>query len=85
MNTMAVAHRSWLGWINRRFSTGSYMPIVLKAEQRERMRSMRAFVKDFNVYRWAGHMLLDAVRLRKRERMGLRINSHHHAPLRGLE
>lgn len=35
-------------------------------EQRERMRSMRAVVKSRNVYRWAGQMLLDASRLRKR-------------------
>ena len=31
-------------------------------EQRERMRSMRAFVAEFNVYRWAGRMLVDAAR-----------------------
>jgi alpha,alpha-trehalose-phosphate synthase [UDP-forming] len=35
-------------------------------EQRERMRPMREMVRDNNVYRWAGSMLLDAVRLRKR-------------------
>jgi trehalose 6-phosphate synthase len=38
-------------------------------EQRERMRSMRAFVSEFNVYRWAGRMLVDAARLRRRERL----------------
>ena len=42
-------------------------------EQRERMRSMRALVRDFNVYRWAGRMLLDAARIRQRERLALRI------------
>ncbi|WP_225984551.1 alpha,alpha-trehalose-phosphate synthase (UDP-forming) [Noviherbaspirillum aerium] len=52
------------------------------AEQKERMRSMRTLVKDFNVYRWAGHMLLDAARLRKRERVTQKINLHHRAPLR---
>lgn len=35
-------------------------------EQRERMRPMREMVRDNNVYRWAGSMLLDAARLRKR-------------------
>ncbi|MBS0308998.1 MAG: trehalose-6-phosphate synthase [Proteobacteria bacterium] len=51
-------------------------------EQRERMRSMRSLVKDFNVYRWAGRMLLDASRLRRRERIMHKIHSHSHQPLR---
>jgi trehalose 6-phosphate synthase len=38
-------------------------------EQRERMRAMRAFLAEFNVYRWAGRMLLDAARLRQRDRL----------------
>jgi trehalose 6-phosphate synthase len=38
-------------------------------EQRERMRAMRALVAEFNVYRWAGRMLVDGARLRKRERL----------------
>lgn len=42
-------------------------------EQRERMRSMRALVRDFNVYRWAGRMLLDAARVRQREKLTNRI------------
>jgi trehalose 6-phosphate synthase len=33
------------------------------------MRSMRAFVSEFNVYRWAGRMLVDATRLRNRDRL----------------
>lgn len=45
-------------------------------EQRERMRSMRALVKDFNVYRWAGRMLLDAANLRRRERIMTKIDAH---------
>jgi len=53
-----------------------------EAEQRERMRSMRARVKDFNVYRWAGHMLLDAARLRKRERVMSKIHSKSKRSLR---
>jgi trehalose 6-phosphate synthase len=44
-------------------------------EQRERMRSMRRRVRDFNVYRWAGRMLQDAARLRQRERVRTRIMS----------
>jgi len=42
-------------------------------EQQERMRSMRAQVRDFNVYRWAGRMLLDAARVRQREKLAMRI------------
>jgi trehalose 6-phosphate synthase len=42
-------------------------------EQRERMRSLRALVRDFNVYRWAGRMLLDAARIRQREKFAARI------------
>jgi len=42
-------------------------------EQRERMRSMRAMVSDFNVYRWAGRMLIDAARIRQREKLSIRI------------
>ena len=38
-------------------------------EQRERMRLMRSLVKERNVYRWAGHILLDAARYRKRRRV----------------
>lgn len=42
-------------------------------EQRERMLSMRALVRDFNVYRWAGRMLIDAARIRQREKLAVRI------------
>jgi len=38
-------------------------------EQRLRMRSMRQLVQEFNVYRWAGRMLLDAARMRHRRRL----------------
>ena len=38
-------------------------------EQRARMRSMRALLLEFNVYRWAGRMLLDAARMRNRRRL----------------
>ncbi|MGH9708319.1 MAG: alpha,alpha-trehalose-phosphate synthase (UDP-forming) [Candidatus Acidiferrales bacterium] len=45
-------------------------------EKRERMRSMRAFLAEFNVYRWAGRMLVDAARLRRRERLTGRLAEH---------
>jgi trehalose 6-phosphate synthase len=45
-------------------------------EQRERMRSLRAFVTEFNVYRWAGRMLGDAARLRSRDRLTGRLTDH---------
>ncbi|CAH2030914.1 alpha,alpha-trehalose-phosphate synthase (UDP-forming) [Trichlorobacter ammonificans] len=47
--------------------------VMPEYEQRERMRSMRALVRDFNVYRWAGRMLLDAARIRQREKLAARI------------
>lgn len=53
-----------------------------EVEQRERMRSMRSLVKDFNIYRWAGRMLLDAARLRQRERIMTKIHSHSRQSLR---
>jgi trehalose 6-phosphate synthase len=53
-----------------------------EAEQRERMRSMRSLVRDFNVYRWAGLMLLDAARLRRRQRVTEKISSHSRQALR---
>ena len=56
--------------------------VMPPVEQRERMRSMRALVQDFNVYRWAGRMLIDAARLRQRERVMSRIHSHSRTPLR---
>ncbi len=40
-----------------------------KEEQRNRIRSMRGLIQEYNVYRWAGRMLLDAARLRQRSRL----------------
>jgi trehalose 6-phosphate synthase len=37
-----------------------------REEQQERMHAMRSHVAEFNVYRWAGRMLVDAARLRRR-------------------
>jgi trehalose 6-phosphate synthase len=42
------------------------MPV---AEQRDRMRIMRSLIAEFNVYRWAGRMLLDAAGMRKRGKL----------------
>ncbi len=42
-------------------------------EQRDRMRSMRSMLVQFNVYRWAGKMLVDAARLRNQERVAGRL------------
>ncbi len=55
---------------------------MASGEQRERMRSLRLQVRDFNVYRWAGRMLLDAARSRRRQRIAERIHSQSRAPLR---
>lgn len=42
-------------------------------EQRERLRSMRALIAEFNVYRWAGRMLEDGARLRRNHRLTSRL------------
>ena len=39
------------------------------AEQRTRMRLMRGLIQDFNVFRWAGRMLMDAAAKRRRSRL----------------
>jgi trehalose 6-phosphate synthase len=44
-------------------------------EQRARMRSMRHLVQEFNVYRWAGRMLVDAARMRNRKRVLARVGN----------
>ena len=38
-------------------------------EQRDRMRLMRGLISEYNVYRWAGRMLLDAATMRRRGRL----------------
>jgi trehalose 6-phosphate synthase len=45
-------------------------------EQQDRMRSMRSLLVQFNVYRWAGKMLVDASRLRNQERVAVRLGEH---------
>jgi trehalose 6-phosphate synthase len=44
-----------------------------EAEQRERMASLRMTVREFNVFRWAARMLVDASRLRLRQRIEARV------------
>jgi len=44
-------------------------------EQRDRMRSMRSLLAQFNVYRWAGKMLVDAARVRNQDRVSGRLAS----------
>ncbi|MBI5890262.1 MAG: trehalose-6-phosphate synthase [Nitrosomonadales bacterium] len=41
-------------------------------EQRDRMRLMRGLVAEFNVFRWAGRMLLHAASMRRRSKLGER-------------
>jgi trehalose 6-phosphate synthase len=38
-------------------------------EQRDRMRLMRGLLREFNVYRWAGRMLVDASGMRRHDRL----------------
>jgi trehalose 6-phosphate synthase len=33
------------------------------------MRLMRGLIREFNVYRWAGRMLMEAAGMRRRERV----------------
>src|SRR6266496_1833959 len=42
------------------------MPV---GEQRARIRLMRGLIQVFNVYRWAGRMLIDAAGMRRRGRL----------------
>ena len=47
-----------------------HMALTMPAtECRDRMRLMRGLVAEFNVFRWAGRMLLDAAAMRKRIRL----------------
>ncbi len=51
-------------------ATALTMPVD---EQQDRMRSMRSVLSQFNVYRWAGKMLVDASRLRNQDRVAGRL------------
>jgi trehalose 6-phosphate synthase len=54
------------------------------AEQRARMASLRATVREFNVFRWAGRMLADAGRWRLKARVDARVARYRHGDKRGL-
>ncbi|MBP9838282.1 MAG: trehalose-6-phosphate synthase [Proteobacteria bacterium] len=57
---------------------GSALEVALnmsKEEQRTRMRSMRKLLSEFNIYRWAGRMIVDAAKLRKKDRLSGVLNS----------
>jgi trehalose-6-phosphate synthase len=56
--------------------------VMSEAEQRDRMRLMREVVRNRNVYRWAGQMLLDASQLRKRQKIMLMASSKPRETLR---
>jgi trehalose 6-phosphate synthase len=43
-------------------------------EQAARLRAMRSYLSEFNVYGWAGRMLVDAARLQRRERLSHSLN-----------
>lgn len=45
------------------------------SEQRARMIAMRRLVAEFNVYRWAGRMLLEAADLRRRQQLADRLST----------
>ena len=46
-------------------------------ERQARMRSMRSLLSQFNVYRWAGRMLIDAARLRWKDRLSGRLSNQN--------
>ncbi len=54
----------------RAMSEAMHRGLLMPPQQRrERMHLMRALVSENNVYYWAGRMLLEAARLRKRQRI----------------
>ncbi len=48
-------------------------------EQATRMRSMRGLLQEFNVYRWAAKMLIDAAKVRQRNRFLQRVGESNSA------
>jgi trehalose 6-phosphate synthase len=61
-----------LGEASEALALALRMPVE---EQSDRMRAMRGFVAEFNVYRWAGRMLVDAARLRRRDKLSGRLRA----------
>jgi trehalose 6-phosphate synthase len=63
-------------------ATALHLALMMPAaEQRTRMRLMRGLIQEFNVYRWAGRMLIDAAGMRRRGRLPDRVGTPD-APLR---
>ncbi|CAK0775640.1 hypothetical protein CCP3SC15_5280001 [Gammaproteobacteria bacterium] len=60
--------------MNEAIHRGLTMPIE---QRRERMKLMRDMVGEYNIYFWAGRMLLDAARMRKRQRMVETSSANH--------
>jgi trehalose 6-phosphate synthase len=59
--------------------------IMPASEQRERMRLLRGLVQEFNVFRWAGRMWIDAADMRRRRRLvnaAATANGHPRGPAR---
>ncbi|HKV74562.1 MAG TPA: trehalose-6-phosphate synthase [Gemmatimonadales bacterium] len=53
-----------------------HMALVMpEGEERARMRLMRALIREFNVFRWAGRMLIDAAGLQRRGRLLERVSA----------
>ena len=44
-------------------------------EQSERMSVMRNYLREFNVFRWAGRMLIDATMVKKKNTIAMRLNA----------
>jgi trehalose 6-phosphate synthase len=52
------------------FAAALHLALTMpETEQRARMQSMRGLIQEFNAYRWAGRMLMDASRMRQKERV----------------
>ena len=58
------------------------MPIE---EQIDRMKSMRGLIQEYNVYRWAGRMLIDAARIRHQNRFMGKLGSLEMDPSKGVK
>lgn len=45
------------------------LPLALTMSPTEQRTCLRGIVQEFNVYRWAGRMLMDAARMRQQARL----------------
>jgi trehalose 6-phosphate synthase len=58
-------------------SAALHTALTMPVEQQQiRMRAMREHVAHFNVYRWAGHMLIEAARHQQSQRLGAQLREH---------